>query len=138
MEQNKFGDWLKASREAAGMNKKELADAAGIAPTYVSNLENGHQQKISGKPTLIAVEKCDRISLALGKSIWEGRAAAGYLPPVSEFQAIALDVESWSEENRRAAFLQMERIYNQFKEKESKKVRPKTSRKSSRFGNYER
>ena len=41
--ETKFGEYLKNKREAAGLNKNELADKADVANTMVCFLENGRR-----------------------------------------------------------------------------------------------
>lgn len=67
---HQFGHVLRNRRTAAGLSQEALADAAGLHPTYISLLENGHRM-----PTLDVVR---RLGVALGTTAtalvaeWEG------------------------------------------------------------------
>lgn len=38
-----FGERVRAVRQEKGMTQEELAEAAGLHPTYISNLERGYR-----------------------------------------------------------------------------------------------
>ncbi len=38
----KFGARLRATRETAGLTQEDVADRAGLHPTYISNTERGY------------------------------------------------------------------------------------------------
>ena len=40
---NKFGYWLKITREEYGYSVRGLAKALQISPSYISDIENGHK-----------------------------------------------------------------------------------------------
>ncbi|NUP40356.1 MAG: helix-turn-helix transcriptional regulator, partial [Streptomyces sp.] len=40
---NKYGQWLKARREAAGLTQQELADAAIMTRTHIAHIEAGRR-----------------------------------------------------------------------------------------------
>ena len=40
---NAFGEFVREKRMAAGINLRKLAEILGIAPAYMSDIENGHR-----------------------------------------------------------------------------------------------
>lgn len=40
---NAFGEFIREKRLAAGVNLRKLAEILGIAPAYMSDIENGHR-----------------------------------------------------------------------------------------------
>ena len=40
---NTFGEFVREKRLAAGINLRKLAEILGIAPAYMSDIENGHR-----------------------------------------------------------------------------------------------
>lgn len=126
--ENTYGNWLRVHRLAAKLTQKEVGALADITPTYVSALETGAQKDVTGKFTQIDLDKCDRVSVALNRPILEGRAAAGYVPVPQKaggekFLAIALTVDGWSDENRARAYLEMEKVFDEFRVKEERSAR---------------
>jgi transcriptional regulator with XRE-family HTH domain len=90
----RFGEWLREARGKAGMSKAELARAAKIARSYVTNLEGAIKNVLTDKPTVPKVEIVDRIAEALGASASEARFAAGYAPTqIDERPADIADIE---------------------------------------------
>lgn len=62
------GEALKALRDAAGMTIQQVADAAGLSPSYVSRAENNQVTPTAGWWQMVAV--------AIGRHIAAGRVAA--------------------------------------------------------------
>jgi transcriptional regulator with XRE-family HTH domain len=46
-----FGERVRTTRQEAGMSQEELAEAAGMHPTFVSNVERGY--RVPSVPTLL-------------------------------------------------------------------------------------
>ena len=59
----RFGDAIRARREALEMTQEELAEAAGIHRTYVSDVERGSRN--------VALVNIERLAKALKLSITE-------------------------------------------------------------------
>ena len=46
-----FGRRVRAARQAAGLSQEALAEAAGLHPTFISNVERGY--RVPSVPTLL-------------------------------------------------------------------------------------
>lgn len=75
-----FGKWLVRNRQAAKLTQAQLAERAGIQPSYVSALEREEPNAKDGSPRRPRIDKVDRIAKALRVPVDEARLAAGYAP----------------------------------------------------------
>lgn len=75
-----FGQLLKQYRKAKGLTQEELAVAAGINVSYVSNLERNFSSTAKGGTPTASPELCDRLEKVLDVPRSELRLAAGHLP----------------------------------------------------------
>lgn len=53
---------LRALRQRSGMSVKDLAEAAGINASYLTNLEKGHRENPSD-PVIVALAKALKVNL---------------------------------------------------------------------------
>ncbi|MET9534117.1 MULTISPECIES: helix-turn-helix transcriptional regulator [unclassified Streptomyces] len=92
---NRYGEWLKAQREAAGMTQQELADAALMTRSHISHIEAG--RRIPSK------EDARRLDRALGT----GDVLSSFLPEddtaVADYFEAALHLEQQATEVREFA-----------------------------------
>jgi transcriptional regulator with XRE-family HTH domain len=73
----KLGAAIRRHREAAGLHRKGLADAAGIEPSTILRLETG----VIREPR---AETLQRIARVLGVAVEEFVSVAGYMSPNAE------------------------------------------------------
>lgn len=75
-----FGEKLRAWRKQRGLTQEQLAKAAGLNVSYVSNLERDFSANTrSGKPRPSA-DLCERLARVLHVDIDDALLAAGYAP----------------------------------------------------------
>lgn len=79
-----FGKLLKHFRKAKGLTQQELATAASINVSYVSNLERNFSPTAKGGTPTASQELCDKLEKILDVKNSELRIAAGYLPKHGE------------------------------------------------------
>lgn len=77
----KFGQYLKRRREAAGLTQAELAGRVGVTPTYIGYLERGSDPTGIGEELRPMIGVVDAVAAALDAPVAEVRCAAGYDPP---------------------------------------------------------
>lgn len=116
-----FGDWLKAERERKNLTPTALANAAGVTPQYINNLEKNVPTR-NGKPPKPSTDKCIRFANALGVHYLEALRAAGHVPgdiPESEVKArMAGDyVVSLTEEKQEEALSYLKFLFEKFGDK---------------------
>lgn len=89
-----LGERIEELRRQRGLTQRELADQAGITPTYVSELENARTKNV-GSSTLLAVADALGASLdyLLGRSEPRGEEKPLEIPP--NLSAAASE-EEWS------------------------------------------
>lgn len=77
-----FGAWLKDRRKLHRLTQEELAAAAGGICTgaYISTLEKSARTKKTGRLVRPDEQIVEALAQAMGESVAEARAAAGYLP----------------------------------------------------------
>lgn len=73
----KFGEYLKAQRDAKGLSQRQLADLAKVSNTEISRIESGERQKPS--PNILKA-----IAPHLGISYGELMTQAGYIEETIE------------------------------------------------------
>lgn len=80
MEENlTFGKWLASKRKEARLSQPKLAAKAGISVNYVAALELEIPNRKDGRPRQPSAEKVQGIARALGVSVDEAMAKAGYI-----------------------------------------------------------
>lgn len=86
-----FGDWLKAKRKLHYLTQEGLAAAAGGICTgaYISTLEKEVRTKKTGRPVRPDERIVEALAVALGESVDEARAAAGYAPGQTQREPVS-------------------------------------------------
>jgi transcriptional regulator with XRE-family HTH domain len=75
-----FGDWLKERRLSAHLSHQQVADRADASKAYISNIERNMPHSVSGALPRPSVEVVDKLCVAVGAPVAEGRLMAGYAP----------------------------------------------------------
>jgi len=109
-----FGNWLQRTRKRRGISSADLARRIGVSRSYISALERGQVQLLTGRPSQPALEKVENIANALAVDVDEARMMAGYDPAP---EAIPFDsdglyrgLEKLTPEKRRLAEKQIKAI----------------------------
>lgn len=78
----RFAKWLKTTREnyRPKLSITDLAEKADVSKQYISLLEKGADHHLTNKPVQPALDKVERLAIALDADINEARRAAGYEP----------------------------------------------------------
>lgn len=75
-----FGVWLKRHRKVLGLTQTEVAERAGVSPSYISTIERQQPHTITGIPVRPERDKIMAIAKAVGGSPDEALVLCGYLP----------------------------------------------------------
>lgn len=83
----RFSEQLRVWLQEKGFSQAELARRSGLTPQTIGQYLARKPHHLTGKLILPEVATVDRIARALGVSITEARAAAGYTHEIPRFDA---------------------------------------------------
>jgi transcriptional regulator with XRE-family HTH domain len=81
-----FGQWLTMALKRADMKQSDLAERTKLSKSYISTLAND-APGTAGRPPRPEEAVVEKIARAIGVSIEEARAAAGYAPRKGNYRA---------------------------------------------------
>jgi transcriptional regulator with XRE-family HTH domain len=74
-----IGDVIRKYRKEHGLSLREFAEKAGLSHSYIDKLESG-KDPLTGKPVMPTMRTIEMIAKAMGVTVEQLMAAAGYLP----------------------------------------------------------
>lgn len=107
-----FGEWLRKKILEQRISNRELAQMAGLSPTYVGNLVRDYSPNMIGnRAPRPGEDVVERIAKALNAPLDEARLAANYAPRNGDTNAgLFAGIESLSPDRQRLARRQIRAI----------------------------
>ena len=75
-----FGAWVRQHRKLLGLTQTDIAERAGVSPSYISTIERRQPHTVTGVPIKPERDKVMAIAKAVGGSPSEALVMCGYLP----------------------------------------------------------